>query len=177
MPSNVNETVQRRATYVALSSLFASLFTVFSLYEQRKNKPDEFEPFDLAMLGLASYRLGRMVSYDKVFEAERAPFTVTVPDPTGAGESVMPRGGGVRLAIGELICCPICVGTWISAILVFGLGVLPGPTRTFLKIMSGIGLAEFVNAATEALQWHGEAARVEAGAGRRRCEVSELERE
>jgi hypothetical protein len=167
MPSNNQADVQRRATYVALSSLFASLFTVFSLYEQRKCKTDDFTALDLVMLGLASYRTGRMVAYDKIFETERMPFAETVPDPTGAGETVVPKGTGVRHAIGELISCPICVGTWIAAILVFGLTVLPGPTRMFLKIMSGIGLAEFINAGTEALQWHGEAARARAGSGRR----------
>ncbi len=166
MPAKDNATLSRRATYVGLSSLFASLFAAFAFYEQRRGRSNEFKPFDLAMLGLATYRLGRMVAYDKVFEAERAPFADTVPDPTGAGETVTPRGSGAQLAVGELISCPICVGTWISALLVYGLGVLPGPTRTFLKVMAGIGLAELVNAATEFMQWNGEAARVQAGLGR-----------
>jgi hypothetical protein len=167
MPSDNQADIQRRATYVALSSVFTALFTVFSLIEHRQAKKDHFTALDLAMLGLASYRTGRMVAYDKVFETQRLPFAETVPDPTGAGDTVMPRGSGVRQAIGELICCPICVGTWIAAILVFGLTIMPGPTRMFLKIMSGIGLAEFINAGTEALQWHGEEARVRTGAGRR----------
>ena len=167
MPSDTQADMQRRATYVALSSAFTALFTVFSFIEHRRGKTEAFTALDLAMLGLASYRTGRMVAYDKVFETERMPFAETVPDPTGAGETVVPRGTGVRHAIGELICCPICIGTWIAAILVFGLTILPGPTRMFIKIMSGIGLAEFINAGTEAMQWHGEAARVQAGAGRR----------
>jgi Protein of unknown function (DUF1360) len=167
MPSNNQADVQRRATYVALSSLFAALFTMFTLYEHRKGKPDDFTALDLVMLGLASYRTGRMVAYDKVFETERMPFAETVPDPTGAGETVVPKGTGVRYALGELISCPICVGTWIAAILVFGLTILPGPTRMFLKIMSGIGLAELINAGTEALQWNAEEARVRTGTGRR----------
>ncbi len=165
MPGNNQADMERRATYVTLSSLFTALFTLFSFIEHRKARKDDFSALDLAMLGLASYRAGRMVAYDKVFETERLPFAETVPDPTGAGETVVPRGTGIRHAIGELICCPICAGTWISAILVFGLVVLPGPTRMFIKIMSGIGLAEFINAGTEALQWNGEAARVRTGAG------------
>jgi hypothetical protein len=167
MSSNNQAGMQRRATYVALSSVFTALFTAFSLYEHRKAKKDDFTALDLVMLGLASYRTGRMVAYDKVFETERMPFAETVPDPTGAGETVVPKGTGFRYAIGELISCPICVGTWIAAILVFGLTIMPGPTRMFLKIMSGIGLAEFINAGTEALQWNGEAARVRTGSGRR----------
>jgi hypothetical protein len=158
--------VQRRATYVALSSVFASLLAAFSLYEHRKNEPNAFKPFDLALLGLATYRLSRLVAYDKVFEAERAPFAETVPDPTGAGDTVVPKGTGAQEAIGELISCPICIGTWISAILVYGLNIWPGPTRTLIKVMGVIGLAEVINAATEALQWNGEAARARAGLDR-----------
>jgi hypothetical protein len=44
-----------------------------------------------------------------------------------------------------------------------GLTFFPGPTRMFMAIMSSVGLAEFVDAATEALEWTGQAARVQAG--------------
>ena len=80
-----------------------------------------------------------------------------------AGE--LPQAGevGARRALGELLSCPICSGTWIAAALVYGLGIVPGPTRAFLAIMSAIGVAELLNAATEALQWTGEAERKQAG--------------
>ena len=168
MPSNHQDDAQRRATYMALTGLFGALFTGFSLIEHRKGQSERLTALDLIMLALASYRAGRMVSYDKVFETERLPFAVTVPDPTGAGDTVVPRGNGFRQAIGELICCPVCSGTWIASLLVFGLVILPGPTRMFIRIMSAVGLAEFINAATEALQWTGEEARVRTGAGRLR---------
>src|SRR5690606_4392915 len=107
----------------------------------------DLRPFDLAQLALATYRLGRLTSYDKVAETYREPFTETVPDPTGAGETVVPEGTGVRRALGELIACPICAGTWIAAALVYGLHLAPRPTRVFLAIMSSIGGAELLNAA------------------------------
>jgi hypothetical protein len=163
MPANDSQWVQRRSTYVTLTGLFVSLLGLFSWYERKRGKEAPFTPLDLAMLGLASYRLGRLAAYDQVFETLRSPFTQTVPDSYGAGNTVEAKGEGPQRAIGELISCPICAGTWISAFLVYGLQLLPRPTRTLLKVMSAMGLAEFLNAATEALQWNGEVARKQVG--------------
>ena len=157
---------ERRATYRALSSFFLTSFAGFAIYETRRGKDFDFKPFDLVQLALAAYRLGRLVSYDKVFEPYRAPFTRTVPDPSGEGMTVVPRNGGMRQAIGELISCPICAGTWISAGLVYGVALAPRITRPFLAIMSAIGAAELLDAATEALEWTGQLARERAGTDR-----------
>jgi hypothetical protein len=157
---------ERRATYQALSSFFVTSFAGFAFYEARRGKDLDIKPFDLVQLALASYRLGRMVSYDKVFEPYRAPFTRTVPDPSGEGMTVVSKGSGRRQAIGELIACPICAGTWISAGLVYGLALAPRIVRPFLAIMSSIGAAELLDAATEALQWTGQLAREQAGTDR-----------
>jgi len=96
-------------------------------------------------------------------EPYRAPFTETIPDDSGAGATVEPTGEGWRRAVGELIACPICTGTWIAAVLVYGLQVLPGPTRALMAIMSVIGIGEVLNAATEALSWHAQLARERVG--------------
>ena len=66
-------------------------------------------------------------------------------------------------AVGELIACPICAGTWISAFLVYGLEVAPRPTCGLLAIVGATGLAELLNALTEMLGWGGQAARERAG--------------
>lgn len=167
MANKIPPRLEKRLTYTSLTGIFMGIFALFTFARGRKHKQMvEIKPFDLVQLGLASYRLGRLVSYDKVFEAYRAPFTRTVPDPSGEDMTVVPRGKGTRSAIGELIACPICAGTWIAAGLVYGLNLFPGATRTFMAIMSSIGLAEFINAATEALQWSGQLAREKAGTER-----------
>ena len=162
MPSK-QKTREERATYLTLIGLFFSLFTGFLLHKRRHNEELNLRPFDFTLLGFATYRLGRLAAFDKVSEPLRQPFTKTEPDPSGAGETVAPKGAGARRALGELLSCPICSGTWIAAMLVYGLGLAPGPTRAFLAIMSAIGVAELLNAATEALQWTGEAERKQAG--------------
>lgn len=155
---------ERRVTYLTLTGLFLSLFAAFAMRARGRRGALDLRPFDLAMLGLATFRLGRLAAYDRVTEALRMPFATTAPDSSGAGKTVVPRGQGARRAIGELISCPICAGTWIAAALVYGLEIAPRPTRAFLAIMSAIGLAELLNALTEALAWGGQAARQEAGA-------------
>ncbi len=166
VPFEIDEKVERRAAYGALTSVFMAAFAGYALYQNRKRGSVQLSTLDLLQLGLASYRLGRLVSYDKVAETYRSPFARTVPDPSGADMTVVPRGQGMRAAIGEMIACPICSGTWIAAGLVYGLGLLPRPTRILLNIMSSIGLAELFNAVTEALQWTGQLQRERAGSER-----------
>ena len=166
MSSKIPPRVERRATYGTLTGIFLAIFTGFTMYKSRKGKLVILKPFDLVQVALASYRLGRLVSYDKVFETYRAPFTRTVKDPSGMGMTVEAKGKGARAAIGELICCPICSGTWIAAGLVYGLNLFPRATRTFLAIFSSIGAAEIINAGTAALEWTEQLAREKAGTER-----------
>lgn len=119
---------------------------------------------DLALLAFSTYRLGRLIAYDRVMEPFRQFFANTVPDSTGAGESVDPKGEGFQQAIGQLICCPICAGTWVAALLTYLLYLVPGPTRVFLTMTTAIGMAELLGAATEAMSWSGQYARTMSGA-------------
>jgi hypothetical protein len=157
---------QADATKLGLITLFLGTFAAFvSLPRVRRRHARALDlPLtDLAMLATATFRLGRLVAYDEVFEPVRAPVTATRPDDSGAGEAVVPRGAGVRRALGELVSCPICAGTWISAGLVYALHLFPSPTRVFLAILSTIGTAEILNALTESLSWSSERARKLAG--------------
>ena len=155
---------EQHITYVALSGSFMVLLAIFNLLRPRRKYGDaSIKPFDYILLGLSVFRMGRMVSYDTVMEPYRAPFTQTIPDDSGAGATVEAKGEGWRRAIGELISCPICSGTWIAAVLVYGMQVLPGPTRALMAIMSVIGIGEVLNAATEALSWNAQLSRERVG--------------
>lgn len=150
---------QERATYLTLFGIFLGIFAAFSRREQDERAPLQLSPLDLMLLGLATFRAGRLAAYDRVTEPLRAPVTETKPDEYGAGENVVAAGSGARKAIGELASCPTCVGTWISAGLVYGLRIAPRPTRVFLAFMGTMGLAELLESANEALTWSGKAHR------------------
>jgi len=93
----------------------------------------------------------------------RAPFTKVVEDNSGDGKTVVPRGVGVRQALGQLISCPICVGTWVAAILVAMMLVAPAGTRIFLYATAAVGVAELLHSLTEALCWSGRRGRTSSG--------------
>lgn len=118
-------------------------------------------PTELVMLGLASHRIGRMLAFERVGEPFRAPFTATVPDDSGADETVVARGRGVRWVLGELVSCPTCVATWASLALAIGQRFLPAPTRVLVGVLAAAGVAEVVNGVSEQLEWSARAARVD----------------
>src|SRR5215210_91304 len=144
---------QERMTYVTLVGLFIALLGASVFRERDQKHTFTLDPRDLALFGLATYRAGRMVAYDRVAEPFRDPVTETVPDEYRAGENVVAEGAGARKALGELVSCPTCVGTWVAAGLVYGYRLAPGPTRLAAAILAVSGLAELLSATNEALAW------------------------
>jgi hypothetical protein len=143
---------QRRATYLALIGIFAGLYAAFSAREHKQGQELDIGAKDLALLGLATFRTGRVIAFDAVTEPLRAPVT----EERDGG--VQPKGSGVQRVFGELLSCPTCIGTWIAAGSVYGLRVAPRPTRTFLAFMAAGGVAEVLDYATQALDKAGRAA-------------------
>jgi hypothetical protein len=158
-PQLHNDTGQTRATKLTLMSVFVGVLCTFAARLMHKGQDLNLRPFDLLMLGLTSFRVGRMIAFEGVAAPLREPFTETRPDDSGAGQTVVATGHGARHVIGELMSCPICAGTWVAALLVYMLHLLPGPTRVFLAIMSTTGVAETTYSLTEWLDWNARAAR------------------
>lgn len=165
-PQNRPGLLQEYATKTVLTLTFFAILISVIWWARDTGKGLEFfrlGVLDVVLVGFATVRLGRLVAYSHVMEPLRAPFTVTIPDETGAGETVDARGTGVRYAIGQLLSCPICVGTWCAAFLVYGLYIFPGPTHIFIYMTAAIGIAELLNALVEALSWSGQLTRTRTG--------------
>jgi hypothetical protein len=154
---------EERAAYLALTGLFLTIFALFSARRRRQSDIAPLQARDLVMLGFATFRLGHLISFDKVTEPLRLPFTETKMDDFGAAMTVEARGEGVQRALGELVSCPICSGTWVAAALVYGLNLFPGPARILTTIMGAIGMGEALHSLTEALSWTAARARREVG--------------
>jgi hypothetical protein len=164
----LNDKSQRReyATKLVLMSVFVGGLFLFIGYMTFYGPGwDAFKlgTMDLVLLSLAVYRLGRLVAYDRVMEPLRQFFARTIPDPTGAGDTTEARGEGIQQSIGQLVTCPVCVGTWIAAGLVYLLYLFPSPVRVFLAMTAVAGAAELLVAVTEALCWTGQYGRVMSG--------------
>src|SRR5689334_12447628 len=70
---------------------------------------------DVAIGGVATHQLSRLLAKGSVTSPLRAPFT-EFEDAAGAAEhQESPRGtSGVRHTIGELLTCPYCMAVWIG---------------------------------------------------------------
>jgi hypothetical protein len=158
-----NPEQRERLAYVTLVGLFLGMLGVFVSRERKERHVFDPHPRDILLIALATFRAGRVTAFERVTEPFRDPVTETVPDAYEAGEYVIAEGTGVRKAIGELVSCPICVGTWVASGLVYGLRIAPGPTRLVAAILGVSGLAEMLNAVTETLSWGAQAARKQAG--------------
>ena len=155
-----NPTQSTKASYAFLSGVFNLGLALFCW--RKKQEPIAWK--DWTMLALSTFRMSRMVAYDTVMQTYRAPFAETVPHDSGAGDTTQAKPGtGFKRAVGELITCPICNGTWISAGLVYGLCLAPNYTRTLMTVMSAVGAAEILQSAFEAVQWGGELLRHKTG--------------
>jgi Protein of unknown function (DUF1360) len=72
----------------------------------------EHDTLDLAVLGLATFKAARTISRDEVTSFLREPF---VEGEAHEGGEDPVETGDVRQAIGELVTCSRCVGTWVAA--------------------------------------------------------------
>jgi hypothetical protein len=72
-------------------------------------------PLDFLILSAASFKAARTLSRDEVTSFMREPFVKGFAH-TGDDEEPV-ESGGFEQAMGELVTCPRCVGTWTAAAL------------------------------------------------------------
>ena len=107
---------QERPPYEAYATIAASfaglLGTAGALGRLLDRDPQCQTPLDFAILALASFKAARTLAHDRVSAPMRAPFVEGEAD---AEDEVPIRSGGMQQAIGELVTCTRCVGTWAAA--------------------------------------------------------------
>ena len=135
--------------YAALVAVFNGLLAsvLFARKCEREPLPERVEPQDLILFALSTQKLSRVITKDKVTAAFRAPFT-EIEGKGAAGElEERGRGRGLRRAIGDLITCPFCLGTWIASGFIYGYIFNPRITRTVASIFAVGGMADFLQQA------------------------------
>ena len=132
-----------------LVAAFLSACAGFGGWLRRSGRPvpERVAPADLALVAVATHKASRLLAKDRVTSVVRAPFTRYQGD-GGPGEvEEEPRGEGLRLAIGELLTCPYCVGMWISAAATAGLIVAPRFTRWTSASLAALTVSDFLQIA------------------------------
>jgi hypothetical protein len=110
--------------------------------------PEEHRPVDLAMLGLATFKGARTLARDEVTSFLRDPF-VEGHAHEGGEEPV--ETGDLRQAIGELVTCTRCIGTWVAAGLTATQVVAPRFGRVVTWTLAAAGANDFLQAGFAAL--------------------------
>jgi hypothetical protein len=110
--------------------------------------PRERGSLDMAVLGLATFKASRTISRDEVTSFLRDPF---VEGEAHEGNEEPLESGDMRQAIGELVTCSRCIGTWVAA----GLGtaqiLTPRFGRLLIWTLAAGGLNDWLQAGFAAL--------------------------
>ncbi len=132
------------------NAAFAAL--LLAAKQSKRELPERISYGDLALLSIATYKLSRLISSDRVTSPLRAPFVEYV-EPAGASEvKEKVRGTGMQRAVGDLLTCPFCLGPWVATALAFGLVFKPRATRLIGGILAAATVSEFLNHATAAIK-------------------------
>jgi hypothetical protein len=142
------------AAYAGLTAAFGATLggALVALRAAGRELPESLSAGDLALAGVATHKVSRLLAKDKVTSFIRAPFT-RYQEPAGHGElEEAPRGSGARYAIGELLVCPYCLAQWVAAGFAVGLVAAPRTTRLVAGIYAAETLSDFLQLAYKAAE-------------------------
>jgi hypothetical protein len=101
------------SSYAAIMAMFAGGLAAAGLAGRSFGRDPQCQTaLDFAVLAAASFKAARTLARDEVTSFMREPF-VAGEAHTGEGEE--PVQGGMHQAIGELVTCTRCIGTWTAA--------------------------------------------------------------
>jgi len=102
------------ASYAAIVGAFAGLLGTAGVLGRGLGRDPQCQTaLDAVMLGAATFKAARTLARDEVTSFVRQPF-VKGNAHSGEGEEPV-DDGGMEQAIGELVTCTRCIGTWAAA--------------------------------------------------------------
>ena len=136
--------------YAVIAGSFAGLLaTAGALGRLLDRDPQCQTALDFAILALASFKAARTLAHERVSAPMRAPFVEGEAD---AHDEVPVRSGGMQQALGELVTCTRCVGTWTAAGLASTQIVAPRVGRLLTWSLGAAGANDFLQAGFTALK-------------------------
>ena len=132
----VTETPTEPVDYAALNAVWAAL-TGALVMSTREDAPP---PSELPILALATFAMTKAVAKEKVGSWARAPLV------DEGREGRPPKGRRLRYAVGELVTCTRCLGTW-SSLAVIGLRVArPREGRIVATVLASAAVNDWLQA-------------------------------
>jgi hypothetical protein len=126
--------------YAAIVGAFLAGLGVVSLLARRSPPATAL---DLVALSAATFKASRTLSHERVASFMREPFV--------EGEEERPAGEGLQRALGELVTCSRCVGTWVAAGLASSQMAAPRFGRALTWTLGAAAANDFLQAAFTAL--------------------------
>jgi hypothetical protein len=134
--------------YAAMMAIFLGSFVgLVTIARATRALPERVPVRDIALLGVATHKLTRIVTRERVTIPLRVPFA-HFEGRDGAGQvKEEPRGEGIRQAIGSLLTCQYCAGPWVATGLVGGLMFAPRATRVACGMLAAVAISDFLHQA------------------------------
>jgi hypothetical protein len=131
-----------------MGAFAGGLATAGALARALDREPREHSALDFAVLAAASFKAARTISRDEVTSFIRAPF---VEGDAHEGEETPVETGDLHQAIGELVTCSRCIGTWVAAGLSATQMIAPRFGRILTWSLAAAGANDFLQASFAAL--------------------------
>ena len=136
-------------SYAAIMGAFAGgLAVAGALARVLGRDPRENTALDLVVLGAATFKASRTISRDEVTSFLREPF---VEGEAHEGGEDPVETGDLRQAIGELVTCSRCIGTWVAAALGTTQILAPRFGRILTWTLAAAGVNDWLQAGFAAL--------------------------
>ena len=144
--------VQERPPYEAYATIMGvfvgGLGVAGALARALDRDPQCHTALDFAVLSAAAFKAARTLSHDEVTSFIRQPF---VRGQAHSGEDEEPVQGGMEQALGELVTCSRCAGTWVAAALAATQVVAPRFGRLLTWSLGAAAVNDFLQAGFAAL--------------------------
>src|SRR5512132_1410830 len=135
--------------YAAIAGTFAGALGLAGLAARAFDRnPACQTPLDLVVLSAASFKTARTLARDEVKSFRREPF---VEGAAHEGGEDPVETGDYRRAIGELVTCSRCVGTWAAAALATSQILAPRFGRLLTWSLAAAGVNDWLQAGFAAL--------------------------
>ena len=140
---------QPYGAYAAIMGAFAGGLAGAGLLARALGRdPQEHTALDLAVLAAATFKGAQTISHDEVTSFLRDPF---VEGEAHEGDEEPLDTGDLRQAIGELVTCTRCIGTWVAAGLTVTQVLAPRFGRVLTWTLAAAGANDFLQAGFVAL--------------------------
>lgn len=105
------------------------------------------DAWTVILMGLASFRLTRLIVFDKITEFLRSPFLdeIVEIDENGLEQTyLIAKPSGIRKWLGELLTCYWCTGIWSSIFLVSIYFIFPTAGEIIIVVLSVAAIGSII---------------------------------